>query len=76
MPPPATGRNIPLMATLNEQIEDVASAPKRMTNDAGSVEEHDLGQLIEADKYLRAKDAATRPIRAVGYGKFIPPGTR
>ena len=49
------------MADLSARIEEAAADPKRMTTDAGSVEEHDLEQLIEADKYLQQQAAAKSP---------------
>ena len=63
------------MADLSDKIEEAAEGPKRMTTDAGSVEAHDLGQLVEADRYLQQKAAAAAPHRRIGYGKFVPPGT-
>lgn len=63
------------MADLSTRIEEAAADPKRMTTDAGSVEEHDLDKLIEADKYLKQQAVAKAPHRRLRYGKFIPPGT-
>ena len=46
-----------------------------MTTDAGSVEAQDLGQLIEADRYLKEKQAAAAPHRRILYNKYVPGGT-
>lgn len=75
LPDVACATNDLTMADLSARIEEAAADPKRMTTDAGSVEEHDLGQLIEADKYLQQQAAAKAPHRRLRYGKYIPPGT-
>lgn len=53
--------------------QSVASGIKRVQGDQGTVEEHSLTERIEADKYLRAKRAASRGI-GVRLVKLIPPG--
>jgi len=55
-------------------IRDTAQGPQRGTGDAGSVEQQDLGQLIEADRYLASKDAAKKGLAAIHRTKVIPPG--
>jgi hypothetical protein len=40
---------------LSEAIADLAVAPKKSTGDNGSLEEHGIQDLIEADKYLAKK---------------------
>ena len=71
----ALANQLQCMADLSEQIETIAAAPKRTTTDAGTVEEHDLDELIAADRYLKEQAAAAAPHRRIGYGKFVPPGT-
>ena len=45
---------------LKDAIKDNASGPKRASGDAGSVEQHDLTEQIEADRYLNSKDAVKK----------------
>lgn len=46
------------MPDLSDQIEADAAAPKKAQGDMGSVEKHPLPDLIAADKYLKAQEAA------------------
>jgi len=39
------------------------------------VEAQDLASMIEADKYLSAKTAATTKNRGLRFNKLLPPGT-
>ena len=43
---------------LSEALLESASGPKKVSGDAGSVEQHSISDLIEADKYLASKEAA------------------
>jgi hypothetical protein len=58
---------------LAEKIVESAALPKSATGDNGSATQHDLSQLIEADKYL-----ATKQRRGFGFtlGKIVPGGAR
>ena len=64
---------------LRDKIGEVASGPKRVRTDAGEVEAQDVASMIEADKYLSAKNAAagsgTNTRRGLRFNKLIPPGT-
>lgn len=64
---------------LRQKIADTASGPKRVRTDAGEAEAHDLESLIEADKYLSARTAATstgtNTRRGLRFNKLLPPGT-
>jgi len=44
---------------LQSQIEENASGPKRVSGDAGSVEQHSIQDQIAADRYLSTKQAAS-----------------
>ena len=44
---------------LEQAIRENAAGPKKAQGDAGSVEQHDLADQIEADRYLASKEAAT-----------------
>jgi ribosomal protein L12E/L44/L45/RPP1/RPP2 len=65
--------------SIRNQLETAAVQPQRVRTDAGEVEQHDLKQLIEADKYLAAKAAATASTtnkrRGLRFNKLIPPGS-
>ena len=63
------------MDDLTDTIEDVAQNPKKVTGDAGSVEEHPLKDLIEADRYGKAQTGADKPHRGLRFTKLIPRGT-
>jgi len=60
---------------LTDAIKENAQGPKRAQGDAGSVEQHDLKDQIEADKYLASKEAAKNPAKALVRVKIVPPGT-
>ncbi len=58
---------------LQDAIKENAQGPKRAQGDAGSVEQHDLKDQIEADRYLASKDAAKKGL-GVRMTKVVPPG--
>lgn len=60
---------------ISDAIEENATGPKRVSGDAGSVEQHSLADQIEADKYIASKNAASNPSRGLRFTKMIPPGT-
>lgn len=60
---------------LSDKIAETAAGPKRVRTDAGEVESQDLGAMIEADKYLSAKAAASTKFRGLRLNKLLPPGT-
>lgn len=75
------------MSTCNEsdgltdaEILDAALAPASITSDNQSVSERSASDLIDLDRYLRARKAACRapgdPFAGLRFGLFIPPGTR
>lgn len=45
------------MADLTEQIEQTAAEPASATGDGQSATAHSLPDLIEADRYLKGKEA-------------------
>ena len=59
---------------LDDVIRENAKGPKRAKGDSGEVEQHGLKDQIDADRYLRSRDAAR-----VGLGikrtRVIPPGS-
>lgn len=69
------------MSTPDEAAEAAADAlsaaisgPRRVRGEGGEVEQHDLDQLIEAEKYQRSKCAATGPRRGLRITQLKPPG--
>ena len=58
---------------LQDAIKENAQGPKRAQGDTGSVEQHDLKDQIEADRYLASKDAAKKGL-GVRMTKVVPPG--
>jgi hypothetical protein len=64
---------------LNDAILRNAAGPKRVTGDSGSVEQHSLGEQLEAARFLKSAAAAAAAASGnVGLGirhvKLIPPG--
>lgn len=61
---------------LESTIREVAAGPASASNDAGSATAQGIRDLIEADKYLLNRAAATRPGRAglgIKLARVIPP---
>ena len=60
---------------IEQNIIDNASGPKKVTGDAGSVEQHSISDLIKADKYLASKEAAKGRGLGIKLSKLEPDGT-
>jgi hypothetical protein len=45
---------------IKETIEQNAAGPKRVKGDSGEIEQHSLKDQIEADRYLRSKEAVSK----------------
>jgi len=45
---------------LEQKIKDAADGPAAASNDAGSMKQHSLRDLVEADKHLGRRDSAKR----------------
>lgn len=58
---------------LEQNIRENAQGPKRAQGDSGSVEQHDLKDQIEADRYLSSKGAVKKKL-GVRMTKVVPPG--
>jgi len=61
--------------TIRDAIRDNALGPKKVTGDAGSVEQHSLKDQIEAERFLASKEATKRPGLGIRLTKIIPDGT-
>lgn len=61
---------------IKTEIEDQATNPESVSSDAGSVSNRSLDELIDADRYLTSKEAATTKTKRLGFrmGIFRAPG--
>ena len=59
---------------IEEKISEVAQGPAKASGDAGSVEQQNLKDLVEADKYLANKNAARSKGLGIKLVQLIPPG--
>ncbi len=60
---------------LTEVLLETASGPKKVSGDAGSVEQHAISDLIAADKYLASKEAAKGRGLGIKLARIEPDGT-
>ena len=60
---------------LGDTIRENAAGPKRVSGDAGSVEQHSPSELIEADKHAINKEALAKKNFGMTKVKIISPGT-
>lgn len=58
---------------LSTAIATNAAGPAKAAGDSGSMEQHPLPDQIAADRYLAAKNAATRGL-GIRHVKLVPPG--
>ena len=58
---------------LDSTIRDNAASPRRAKGDSGEVEQHNLKDQIEADRYLNSKQAIKNGL-GVRISKLVPPG--
>lgn len=59
---------------LKDKIKENAAGPKRARGDSGEIEQHDLKDQIEADRYLNSKEAMKSKRRGFRLSKIVPPG--
>lgn len=57
------------------EVDAAIANPKKATADGVSVESHTLPELIEAEKHIARKSAASQPARGMRFTKLVPPGT-
>ena len=69
----------PSPASMAEQLENTISenavGPKKASGDAGSIEQHSLGDQIAADKHLQSKEAMKTKGLGIKLVKLSPGGT-
>ena len=63
------------MSDIETAIIENATGPKKASGDAGSVEQHDLKDQIEAEKFTQAQKAAALPGLGIKMVKIQPGGT-
>jgi hypothetical protein len=61
--------------TTSDAILSALAGPKRVSGDAGSVEQHSIPDLIAADRYVRSRCGGANPRRGLRITKLVPPGT-
>ncbi len=59
---------------LDDTIQEAAEGPASVTTDAGTVTQHNLKDLIEADRYLASKRAAATRRRGVRVSRVVTGG--
>lgn len=59
---------------LKDKIKENAEGPKRARGDSGEIEQHDLKDQIEADRYLASKEAVRKKGLGIRMSKLVPPG--
>lgn len=62
------------MAITDQQLEDLALAPKRTRTDEGAVTERSVEELILADQYLKGKNNA-KPPHGIRISQCKPPAS-
>ena len=58
---------------LENTIRNNADGPKRARGDSGEMEQHNLKDQIEADRYLNSKQAVKSGL-GIRISKLVPPG--
>ena len=66
--------NVPVSSDLKDAILENALGPKKVSGDAGSVEQHSLSDQIAAERFLASKKA-TRQGLGIRLVKLQPDGT-
>ena len=62
------------MTISDDNIEELAKAPKKTVTDEGSVEERSIDELIKADKYNKANSIGDDPLHGLRISRFKPAG--
>ena len=73
-PPIPPGDNPP-PSQLKDAIIENALGPKKVSGDAGSVEQHSLSDQIAAERFLESKKATRKPGLGIRLTKLSPDGT-
>lgn len=65
----------PSNTDIEKALREAAVAPASASNDAGSVSQHSLKDMIELDRYLASKAAVKTKGRGLRVQKIISPGS-
>lgn len=60
--------------SMDNQLRESASSPRRASGDSGSMEQHSLKDQIELDRYLESKKAVRKKHLGIRITKLEPPG--
>lgn len=59
---------------IEDAISLVAKSPKMTKVKGTEIEEHDLGQMIQADNHIASKTAGNRNHMGLRFSQIVPPG--
>lgn len=64
--------------TVDDALTDLVASPKKITTDAGSIEEHSIPDILELQKKAAADNAASgnTKTRGIRFNKFDHRGTQ
>ncbi len=65
----------PSNTDIEKALREAAVAPASASNDAGSVSQHSLKDMIELDRYLASKEAVKTKRRGLRVQRIITPGS-
>ena len=63
------------MSDLSANIQTAASSPAEASVDGTTVKQRPISELIEADRYLASKTAASSKFRGLRFNTITPPGS-
>jgi hypothetical protein len=66
---------VPTAPNLKDAILEHALGPKKVTGDAGSVEQHSLPDQIAAERFIESKKASRKQGLGIKLTKLSPDGT-
>jgi len=72
---PLDGSTDPPSTALKDAILENALGPRKVTGDAGSVEQHSLPDQIAAERFLESKKASRKQGLGIKLTKLSPDGT-
>ena len=75
IPLDGTSDNDSSPSELKDIILENARGPKKVSGDAGSVEQHSLQDQIAAERFLQSKKATRKPGLGIRLTKLSPDGT-
>lgn len=58
-----------------DAVDEVASGPASASGDSGSIQQHNLRDLIAFEKHRGGSSAVETTRRGLRFNKFVPPGS-